>query len=290
MAQHAFDDFVSKVIKDPENPVRAIFLAGFLGASSKKNHVRLYTDISLREYYEIPEDDILHTIKTATRESPLGGTFVWVTEDACITPSHRIGMFDDPVTVGCPIPSETLTCPPTPYPGCGPSTHPAECPTGGGCGTQFSCPPPITRLGCPPPRTVGCQTLNCPTGNCQTLSLGCPTRQINCPTRLCTTRTGCASATVICPTTRQCFGGTAETQAYPPADAYAPTAAACVTTTPNCLSVTAQFCPPTLTGCPAPTMVPYCPTSVGCPLPTQTCPTPTFNPYVCPPPTAWPYC
>jgi hypothetical protein len=274
MAQHSYDDFVSKVIKDPENPGRPIFLTGFLGASSKKNHVRLYTDLSLRDYFEIPEDGILHMTKVSARESTLGGTYIWVAEDTCIVSSPRVRAFDDPVTVGCPIPSETLQCPPTPYPGCGPSTHPAECPTGFNCGTQF-CPPPLTRMACTPPRTFDCPTrVGCSSANINCPTIACPTRDIfNCPTGGCSTlncpsRTGCPSTSALCPT-RRCAPGAAEAQAYP-----------------------AYEYPPTLVGCPLPTVLPnVCPPTLSCPLPTQQiCLPPTFNPYACPPPTVWPNC
>ncbi|MCP4654739.1 MAG: hypothetical protein GY856_04885, partial [bacterium] len=73
------DEIVSKLVKDPDNPPETLLLAAFLGRSSEENHTRLYLDPQLKYSIEVPDDAILHTQKL---DQPLGGSYVWVSQDA----------------------------------------------------------------------------------------------------------------------------------------------------------------------------------------------------------------
>jgi len=47
-------------------------LTGYLGQSSEDKYTRLYFDVQLSSYVEIPDDAILHTQDLPADSSPLG--------------------------------------------------------------------------------------------------------------------------------------------------------------------------------------------------------------------------
>ena len=77
-----YDDFVGRIVKDPNEPPNATLLSGYLGSSSEEAHVRLYLDEGLSRYVEIPEKAILHTQELPPEQSPLGGSLVWIDSGA----------------------------------------------------------------------------------------------------------------------------------------------------------------------------------------------------------------
>jgi len=75
-ANFKFDDFISKIVPDPANPVGHTLLRGFIGASTDKDHVRVYADESLNSFIDIPQRAIVYTKELSN--SPLGGSSIWV--------------------------------------------------------------------------------------------------------------------------------------------------------------------------------------------------------------------
>lgn len=57
-------------------------LSGQLGKSSRKEYCRLYQSLDLTSYIEFSEEDILHTVNLENERDPIGGTIVWLKEDA----------------------------------------------------------------------------------------------------------------------------------------------------------------------------------------------------------------
>lgn len=79
----AQENFVDALIKDPENIPNMVLLNGFAGKSSLAGYVRLYLNAVLNEYYEIPMDAILHTVKiSASASNPLETVYIWVQAEA----------------------------------------------------------------------------------------------------------------------------------------------------------------------------------------------------------------
>lgn len=144
------DDFVSKIVTDPANPVGHTVLRGFIGASTDKDHVRVYADESLNSFIDIPQRAIVYTKELSN--SPLGGSTIWVkagTEyvfgQASSGRKARKKFFEGPVyqeyitayvNQGGPDPTDSFSvvctgegCPSMPY--CPSSTCPTyTCPTG----------------------------------------------------------------------------------------------------------------------------------------------------------------
>lgn len=77
------DSFVDQLISDPGNIPEMILLNGFEGKSSLDGHIRLYLNAVLNEYYEIPQDAVLHSVAAhASPANPLATTYLWLKRDA----------------------------------------------------------------------------------------------------------------------------------------------------------------------------------------------------------------
>ena len=80
------DGFVGRVVQDPRQPPDALLLTGFVGDSAEEGHLRLYSDPSLAQYVDVPEDAVLHSEPLPMDQSPLGGSHLWVRSDAKLLP------------------------------------------------------------------------------------------------------------------------------------------------------------------------------------------------------------
>ncbi len=78
-----YDDFVGHVQPDPANPVSTIMLSGFVG-HGPEGHARIYPDPTLGTWYDVPEDDVVHSMPIP--DSKLGGSYVWIKANAPIKP------------------------------------------------------------------------------------------------------------------------------------------------------------------------------------------------------------
>src|SRR5258708_9910752 len=78
-----YDDFINAVQPDPAKPEATIMLSGFVG-HGPEGHARIYPDPTLGSWYDVPEDDVVHSLPIA--DSKLGGSYVWVRASAQVTP------------------------------------------------------------------------------------------------------------------------------------------------------------------------------------------------------------
>lgn len=76
------DNFVDHLIGDPSQIPEMVLLNGYMGKSSLDGYSRLYLNAVCSEYYEIPGDAVLHSMKLPAASSPLGASCVWVKGDA----------------------------------------------------------------------------------------------------------------------------------------------------------------------------------------------------------------
>lgn len=77
------DSFVDHLIDDPSNIPDMILLNGFEGKSALEGYTRLYLNAVLNEYYEIPQDAVLHSVAAnASSAHPLTTTYLWLKGDA----------------------------------------------------------------------------------------------------------------------------------------------------------------------------------------------------------------
>src|SRR4030088_105467 len=78
-----YDDFIGNVQPDPAKPESTIMLSGFVG-HGPEGHARIYPDPTLGTWYDVPEDDVVHSIPIS--DSKLGGSYVWVRASSDIKP------------------------------------------------------------------------------------------------------------------------------------------------------------------------------------------------------------
>lgn len=89
--------FVSSIVRDPGKLPRLRVIRGYVGESGQKNHVRIYLNLELRHYVDVPADGIAHSQDAP--ELPLGGTYVWIREEAKISHGGSIAAPEDPTTM-----------------------------------------------------------------------------------------------------------------------------------------------------------------------------------------------
>ncbi len=82
--KYTYDDWVGQVRPDPRNTDQLTLLQGYLGQSSESGHVRVYSDESLNNFVEVPEDAIVYAQQLSQAESSLGGSKLWLRSDAVI--------------------------------------------------------------------------------------------------------------------------------------------------------------------------------------------------------------
>jgi hypothetical protein len=91
--------FVAKMVKKAEEPPRVRAIRGYIGESNKRGYARIYLDIELRRYVDIPEDGVVHAESISETVMPLGGVYVWVQADAQIFHYGSWAAGEDPTTM-----------------------------------------------------------------------------------------------------------------------------------------------------------------------------------------------
>ena len=72
------DGFIANIVRDPREPPDTLFLMGFVGRAADPGMIRLYLDVQVIAYVDVPETDLLHAEPIPPSQSPLGGHYVWV--------------------------------------------------------------------------------------------------------------------------------------------------------------------------------------------------------------------
>jgi hypothetical protein len=155
-------DFVSSIVSDPRNVPDVMRLYGYPGASSEEDHERLYLNLDLTNYVEVPTKAILYRM---TDQDPQGAVCWWTKKDAALiykmTPAaqalaHYFAGAIQAGMAGAAAPPVAGAAPPTVF-----------------CQT-----PPVTFL-CQRP-TVWCHTPACTFAGPACMSAVCPTRYPTC--------------------------------------------------------------------------------------------------------------
>lgn len=76
-----YDSWVDEVVKDPSNPPASRLMQGFVGKSSIEDHFRLYLDVELTYYADIPLSSLLYA---QSLNDELGGSKLWISAEADI--------------------------------------------------------------------------------------------------------------------------------------------------------------------------------------------------------------
>jgi hypothetical protein len=138
-----YSKFIAEVIPNPSDPEDTVLLFGYIGASNKEDHSRVWTDLRLQNHIDVPDDDIIHA-EPVRRDDPLAGIYVWVKADAKVV--HRksqvkVSFLEGNLQrrYGQSIGGDDTCCPPPPSPG-------PDCPGGG---SPYPCPSVAGSHHCP---------------------------------------------------------------------------------------------------------------------------------------------
>jgi hypothetical protein len=74
-------------------------IRGYVGESSEKGSVRVYLDVELRRFVDIPTEGIVHTEMIPETVMPLGCAYLWVREDVEILHWGSWIASEDPTTL-----------------------------------------------------------------------------------------------------------------------------------------------------------------------------------------------
>lgn len=89
------DDFVDRIVSDPSQPPEVAVFQGFVGASDREDHVRVYADVALSAWVDLPAAAVLHAVRLPAGQSPLGGSILLVDASATVRPFDH-GEADEP--------------------------------------------------------------------------------------------------------------------------------------------------------------------------------------------------
>lgn len=77
----AVDEFVKNVRPDAKSTEPIVYLSGFVGESPVEGHIRVYADVALNQFVDIPKTAIAHSTPLTKEESSLGGSHLWVKQN-----------------------------------------------------------------------------------------------------------------------------------------------------------------------------------------------------------------
>jgi hypothetical protein len=175
------DKILSRLRSTPaQRPAGVTSYIGLLGASPKEGYWLLYLNLDMTKSVEIKETDIIHTEQLPPDRSPfgsLGGTQVWVRQDAQVTTSQVTAQ------------THAANNPPDDFDldvqlGSGAATPQVA------IQTSFTCPDSTCRTGCDD---------TCPLHTCVTCAATCRTHCGTCATcQTCQTQCGQATCAPTC--------------------------------------------------------------------------------------------
>jgi hypothetical protein len=167
-------EWVRKLVGDQGEPKPVTVVTGYLAKSPEAEHTRLYLNVDLSNWLDIPTKAILHEQPVEAAKSALGGTMLWVDQTAKIKPggaqaSAASGMLLRPIQftqTACgdacvSIQPQNSLCSPcstaavTNCPVCPTHAHTCGCPTT--VPVHSVCPP-----NCPPQNTAVYANTMCP--------------------------------------------------------------------------------------------------------------------------------
>lgn len=79
------DAFIKSVRPDPKSTEDLVLLHGYIGDSDLAGHIRVYSDATLSDFIELPEQDVLYSDPVSTEEDSLGGSRLWVRKTTVFT-------------------------------------------------------------------------------------------------------------------------------------------------------------------------------------------------------------
>lgn len=115
------DEFVANVVQDPREPPDTLFIMGFVGRAIQAGDTRIYLDVQLAAYFDVPSAEVLHAAPLARGQSPLGGHYLWLlrnaaTMDKLREASRRLTQVQQETALEFQLQSSTLGALPSGWP------------------------------------------------------------------------------------------------------------------------------------------------------------------------------
>ena len=85
MASLVPDKIIEKLAPDPSQLKHLKRRVGWVGKSPRKGFARLYLSLTLNNYVEFQESDVVHAVPLSSDDRPLGGTTLFFERDAELT-------------------------------------------------------------------------------------------------------------------------------------------------------------------------------------------------------------
>jgi len=79
--------------------VGSSLIRGFIGKASKARYLRVYLDVELKRFVEVPEQAVLHFEDLRAQNGPAASVVLWVDEEAQIQHFGNWAASDDPTTM-----------------------------------------------------------------------------------------------------------------------------------------------------------------------------------------------
>ncbi len=91
--------FVASITRKQKSSRQLRTIRGYVGTSNKSDCVRIYLDIELRRFVDVPNKGIVHAEAISETLQPLGGVYIWVRDDVAIRHNGAWFASEDPTTM-----------------------------------------------------------------------------------------------------------------------------------------------------------------------------------------------
>ena len=91
--------FIADINRKTEGNPKVKIVRGYVGESDEKSHTRIYLDIEMQRFVDVPTEGIVHVADLRERNNPLAPVYLWVKSDASIIHHGNWFADDDPTTM-----------------------------------------------------------------------------------------------------------------------------------------------------------------------------------------------
>jgi len=82
-----------------EHRTKCKLVRGFIGKSKSQRHLRIYLDLELKRFVDIPKKDVMHFEDSRTQHGPSSTVLLWINEKASIQHFGHWFANEDPTTM-----------------------------------------------------------------------------------------------------------------------------------------------------------------------------------------------
>lgn len=91
--------FITDITRRTGSSPKVNIIRGYVGESEKDTHTRIYLDIEMKRFVDVPTDGIVHVADLRERNNLLAPVYLWVNSDAGIIHHGNWFADGDPTTM-----------------------------------------------------------------------------------------------------------------------------------------------------------------------------------------------